>query len=150
MFEKIKTCTFIVPVVRLSIRRSKCEFSIENCAKIIEITSTFVFEKAIEPILQKNYLLKLLFLSALIGCSKFFKLKTSFIIVQGNYLYSIETCGLYPQTLSTILPSNGQNKCYENILLYVTSMIFIMFGHFTVNLALLQRRMFLYSIYFVQ
>ena len=39
-------------------------------------------------------------------------------------------CGLYPQTLSTIPPSTGQNKCYGNILLHKTSVISIMVGHF--------------------
>ena len=39
-------------------------------------------------------------------------------------------CGLYPQTLSTILPSTGQNHCFGNILLYETSVISIMVSHF--------------------
>ena len=37
---------------------------------------------------------------------------------------------LYPYTLSTIPPSTGQNQCYGNILLYETSVISIMVGHF--------------------
>ena len=37
---------------------------------------------------------------------------------------------LYPQTLSTIRPSTGQNKRCGNILLCETSVISIMIGHF--------------------
>ena len=37
---------------------------------------------------------------------------------------------LYPLTLSTILPSTGQNKRYVNTLPYETSVISIMVGHF--------------------
>ena len=40
------------------------------------------------------------------------------------------SCGLHPQTLCTILPSNGQNKHHGKILLDETSVIYIMVGHF--------------------
>ena len=37
---------------------------------------------------------------------------------------------LYPKTLSTILPSIGQNKRFGDIIFYETSVIAIMVGHF--------------------
>ena len=47
-----------------------------------------------------------------------------------NIFLSQTACGLFPQTLSSILPSTGQNKHYGNILLYMTSVISVMVSHF--------------------
>ena len=47
-----------------------------------------------------------------------------------NYIFYHKPLVLYPQTLSNIPPSTGQNKCYGNILLYETSVICLQVGHF--------------------
>ena len=46
------------------------------------------------------------------------------------FIHKTLTKAVLKQMLSTILPSTGQNKLYGNLLLYVTSLISVMVGHF--------------------
>ena len=57
-------------------------------------------------------------------------IKQMFSSFHGMLGRSQTACGLRTQTLSTILPSTGQNQHYRNILLYKTFVISIMVSHF--------------------